>query len=69
MERPMDARILGKRIIREMLYHVLLGPRGGALMALVSRQTHFSQISRVLKRIEGQYTEALSVDQLAAEGK
>ena len=36
-------------------------------MALVSRQTHFSQISRVLKRIESQYTETLSVDQLAAE--
>lgn len=67
MERPLDARILGKQIIREMLYHVLLGPRGGALMALVSRQTHFSQISRVLKRIESQYTETLSVDQLAAE--
>lgn len=67
MERPLDARILGKQIVREMLYHVLIGPRGGALMALVSRQTHFSQISRVLKRIEGQYTEALSVDQLAAE--
>ena len=67
MERPLDARILGKQIIREMLYHVLTGPRGGALMALVSRQTHFSQISRVLKRIESQYTEALSVDQLAAE--
>lgn len=67
MERPLDARILGKQIIREMLYHVLTGPRGGALMALVSRQTHFSQISRVLKRIEGQYTETLSVDQLAAE--
>lgn len=67
MEHPLDARILGKQIIREMLYHVLTGPRGGALMALVSRQTHFSQISRVLKRIEGQYTETLSVDQLAAE--
>lgn len=66
MERPLDARILGKQIIREMLYHVLTGPRG-ALMALVSRQTHFSQISRVLKRIESQYTETLSVDQLAAE--
>ena len=67
MERPLDARILGKQIIREMLYHVLTGPRGGALMALVSRQTHFSQIGRVLKRIESQYTESLSVDQLAAE--
>ncbi|PDO88664.1 AraC family transcriptional regulator [Kosakonia sacchari] len=67
MERPLDARILGKQIIREMLYHVLTGPRGGALLALVSRQTHFSLISRVLKRIESQYTENLSVDQLAAE--
>ena len=52
MERPLDARILGKQIIREILYHVLMGPRGGALLALVSRQTHFSLISRVLKRIE-----------------
>ena len=67
MERPLDARILGKQIIREMLYHVLTGPRGGALLALVSRQTHFSLISRVLKHIESQYTENLSVDQLAAE--
>ncbi|MCT4711117.1 AraC family transcriptional regulator [Enterobacteriaceae bacterium H11S18] len=67
MERPLDARILGKQIIREILYHILTGPRGGALLALVSRQTHFSLISRVLRRIETQYTENLSVDQLAAE--
>lgn len=67
MDRPLDARILGKQIIREILYHVLTGPCGGALLALVSRQTHFSLISRVLKRIESQYTENLSVDQLAAE--
>ncbi|WP_312948251.1 AraC family transcriptional regulator [Superficieibacter sp.] len=67
MERPLDARILGRQIIRELLYHVLTGPRGGALLALVSRQTHFSLISRVLKRIESHYTENLSVDQLAAE--
>lgn len=67
LERPLDARVLGKQIIREILYHVLTGPSGGALLALVSRQTHFSLISRVLRRIENQYTENLSVDQLAAE--
>lgn len=67
LEHPLDARILGKQIIREILYHVLMGPRGGALLALISRQTHFSLISRVLRRIESQYTETLSVDQLAAE--
>ncbi len=67
MERPLDARILGKQIIREILYHVLMGPRGGALLALVSRQTHFSLISRVLKQIEMKYTENLNVEQLVAE--
>ena len=67
MEHPLDARILGKQIIREILYHVLMGPRGGALLALVSRQTHFSLISRVLKQIEMKYTENLNVEQLAAE--
>ncbi len=67
MERPLDARILGKQIIREILYHVLMGPRGGTLLALVSRQTHFSLISRVLKQIEMKYTENLNVEQLAAE--
>ncbi|EBO9259498.1 AraC family transcriptional regulator [Salmonella enterica] len=67
MERPLDARILGKQIIRKILYHVLMGPRGGALLALVSRQTHFSLISRVLKQIEMKYTENLNVEQLAAE--
>jgi len=67
MERPLDCRILGRQIVREILYQVLTGPCGGALLALVSRQTHFSLISRVLKRIEAQYTENLSVDQLAAE--
>lgn len=67
MERPLDARILGKQIIREILYHVLTGPRGGALLALVSRQTHFSLISRVIKRIENKYAESLNVEQLAAE--
>ena len=67
LDRPLDARVLGKQIIREILYHVLTGPCGGALLALVSRQTHFSQKSRALRRIESQYTENLSVDRLASE--
>lgn len=66
-EHPLDAKILGKQIIRELLYQVLRGPRGGALLALVTRQTHFSQISRVIRRIETRYTENLTVDQLAAD--
>ncbi|KAB8312572.1 AraC family transcriptional regulator [Erwinia endophytica] len=67
LQNPRDTRVLGPQIVREILYHVLLGPSGGALMALVSRQTQFSQIARALRRIEHHYTDNLSVEQLAAE--
>jgi len=42
MERPLDARILGKQIIREILYHVLLGPGGWGLA--VGRCWHWSAV-------------------------
>lgn len=67
MSSPRDARVLGPQIVREILYYVLTGPCGGALLALISRQTQFSQIARALRRIEHNYTDSLSVDLLAAE--
>ncbi len=67
MSSPRDARVLGPQIVREILYHVLTGPCGGALLALVSRQTQFSQIARALRRIENNFAETLSVELLAAE--
>ncbi|WP_428944213.1 AraC family transcriptional regulator [Pantoea sp. FN060301] len=67
MRNPRDARVLGPQIVREILYYVLLGPCGGALLALISRQTQFSQIARAIRRIENHYTDTLSVEQLAAE--
>ncbi|MFS2221079.1 AraC family transcriptional regulator [Pantoea sp. B65] len=67
MSSPRDARVLGPQIVREILYHVLVGPCGGALLSLISRQTQFSQIARALRRIEHHYTDNLSVELLAAE--
>lgn len=67
MKNPRDARVLGPQLVREILYYVLQGPCGGALLALVSRQTQFSQIARALRRIEHHFTDNLSVDLLAAE--
>lgn len=67
MTHQRNARVLGPQIVREIIYHVLTGPCGGALLSLVSRQTQFSQIARALRRIEAHFAENLSVDQLAAE--
>ncbi len=67
MKSAREARVLGPNIIREILYYVLTGPCGGALLSLVSRHTQFSQIARALKYIENHYTDNLSVEQLAGE--
>ncbi|WP_437609367.1 AraC family transcriptional regulator [Erwinia sp. V71] len=67
MSQPREARVLGPNIVREILYYVLTGTGGGALLALVSRQTQFSLIARALRRIEHHYTDNLSVESLAAE--
>ncbi|WP_343550749.1 AraC family transcriptional regulator [Pantoea sp.] len=67
MSNPRDARVLGPQLVREIIYYVLTGPIGGALLSLVNRQTQFSQIARALRRIENHFAESLSVDMLAAE--
>ena len=67
MEKPLRAKVLGPQIIREILFMVLTSDNGGALQALVNRHTHFSQISKALRRIEAQYAENLSVELLASE--
>jgi len=67
MAKPLDARVLGPQIVREMLYHVLRGSCGASLQELVNRHTHFSQIAKALRRIENQYADSLNVEQLANE--
>ncbi len=67
MERPLDARILGKQIIREILMNGADRTLRRCVTGAGQSPDDFSLISRVLKRIENKYTENLSVEQLAAE--
>ena len=67
LKNPMDSRILGPQIVREITYRVLCGEQGGALRAVVARHSHFSQIARVLKRIHSDYHTKLDIESLADE--
>lgn len=67
MANPLDARVLGPQIVREILYYVLRGACGASLQELVNRHTHFSQIAKALRRIEHQYADSINVEQLASE--
>jgi AraC-like DNA-binding protein len=65
LKSPLDSRMLGRQMVREIVYRVLQGEQGGALRALASRDEHFSRIARVLKHIHAEYTSPLTVEALA----
>jgi AraC-like DNA-binding protein len=62
---PLDSRMLGRQIVREIVYRVLCGEQGGSLRALASRDDHFARIARALKHIHVEYAKPLSVEELA----
>jgi AraC-like DNA-binding protein len=64
---PLEARVLGPAIVREICYRVLMGEQGGAMRAALTNQSHFGKVARALRRIHTDYAEDLDVVLLAAE--
>ncbi|GFE62652.1 AraC family transcriptional regulator [Geobacter sp. AOG2] len=67
LESPLDSRILGPQIMREITYRVLCGEQGGALRAVAIRHGRFSQIARVLRKIHTDYGNGMDIESLASE--
>ncbi len=62
---PLDSRMLGRQIVREIVYRVLCSEHGGLLRALASRDEHFTRIARVLKDIHTDCAKPFSVEGMA----
>ncbi|XDD54412.1 AraC family transcriptional regulator N-terminal domain-containing protein [Leptospira sp. WS4.C2] len=60
-----DSLVLGKSIVREIIYRVLMGENGEALQALAHRNRKFFQISQILSRIHKEYDQNLDIAELA----
>ena len=67
LQSPVESRILGPAIIREIVYRVLCDKPGDALRALATPRCNFSQIARSLRRIHSDYHQHLDVTLLAHE--
>ncbi len=67
LSSPVEARVLGPGIIRELCFRVLVGERGGAIRAALASQGNFGRISRALRRIHNDYAQSLDVALLASE--
>jgi AraC-like DNA-binding protein len=64
---PVDARILGPQIVREIVYRVLVSENGPVLRLATSTSGRFGQIARVIRRIHQDYATDLDVEALAKE--
>jgi len=62
---PMDAEVLGRAAVQEVVYRVLRGEHGRVLYSLTQHQTPYATVARALDRIHSDYREALSVEELA----
>ena len=62
LNNPLDGRILGPAIVKEIIYRVLRGEQGGALRALAARNSRFSHIAKVLKIIHSQYDTKFDIE-------
>jgi len=67
LRSPVETRILGRQIVRELLYRVLCGGQSAALRAIATRHSHFAQIGKVLRRMHAEYAQSLDVETLARE--
>ena len=62
---PVETRILGPQIVREITYRVLCGEQGGALRAAAVLHSRFGQVNRTVQRIHAEYARDLTVEELA----
>ncbi|MDO7897286.1 AraC family transcriptional regulator [Pseudomonas citrulli] len=67
MATPGEAHILGPSLVREIYYRILTGEQGGSMRAALSRQGHFGQITRAIRKIHSSYPQRLDVETLARE--
>lgn len=66
MLSPLEAKLLGPQIIREITYRVLMGRQGGALHSLLLSSRPRMQMHRVLHHMHEQYAKPMDVAELAS---
>ena len=67
LRSPLETRLFGASLMREVCYRVLTGPKGPALRAALAQRGHFGQIAKALHRIHVDVHQRLDIDTLAQE--
>lgn len=65
LESPVESRVLGHGLVRELLFRIMGGENAPSLYALAMKNTGLSRIDKALKQIHSNFNEPFNVDQLA----
>jgi AraC-like DNA-binding protein len=67
LESDTDAKILGPSVVRELIYRVMIGPRGAALRSMLNRTHQSGKIYSALEWIHRNYQRPLNIPDIANE--
>jgi AraC-like DNA-binding protein len=67
MDEPMEAKILGNALVKEIYLRVLSGEQGVSMRAALSNEGQFGKVAKAIKKIHTSYSDKLDVEQLAQE--
>lgn len=67
MDDPLEARILGPALVKEIYLRVLTGEQGPSMRAALRNVGQFGKVARAIRRIHLCYADKLAVEDLAAE--
>ncbi|MFP5222560.1 MAG: AraC family transcriptional regulator N-terminal domain-containing protein [Acidobacteriota bacterium] len=62
---PLESRVLGQGLVRELLFRIMCGENAASLHALAVKNTGISRIDKALKQIHNNFDQPFNVDQLA----
>ena len=65
LQCPVDSRVLGRQIVREILYRVVREDTDGAVRALANRTGHFMRIAKVLKEVHADAAKPFTVESMS----
>lgn len=66
LESPIEAKVIGPSIFRELMFRIVCGENGAALAAISMKNTKISRVDKALKQIHGNYDRPMDVDELAS---
>ena len=62
---PLDSRMLGPQLVREIIYRVICEEKDGALRVLANQNEHFLRIARVLKDVHADPSMSFTVESMS----